>query len=152
MLKKIGKHRMLERGQSLVEYGLILILAAIVVIVALTLFGDRVKNTYCEIVLSIAPDIDAPACSGVDVTCTTYSSPFRMEASVKSLEGEKITKVVFYVDGKPYNTENHYRYCLEAGDAACEKYEGPSGKHTFTAVAYDAKGNTGKCSKTVTVP
>jgi Flp pilus assembly pilin Flp len=152
MLKKLGKHRMRERGQSLVEYALILILAAVAVIVVLTIFGDRVKRTYCEAVLSIAPDIDAPACDGVDVTCTTQSSPFRMEASAKSLKGNDIKKVIFYKDGQQYNTEKYYRYCLQGGDAACEAYTGPKGKHTFTAVAYDTEGNTGKCSKTVTVP
>jgi Flp pilus assembly pilin Flp len=151
MLKKLGKHRMRERGQSLVEYGLILVLAAIVVIIALTIFGDRVKNSYCEIVLSIAPDIDAPACSGVQVTCNVHSSPFSMEASVKSLEGEKISKVVFFVDGSQYNIEYNYRYCLKGGDATCQEYT-DSGKHTFMAVAYDSAGNSGKCSKTATVP
>jgi Flp pilus assembly pilin Flp len=152
MQEKLGKRRMRERGQSLVEYGLILVLAAVVVIVVLVIFGDRVKNFYCEAVLSIAPDIDAPACNGVEVTCTTQFSPFRMEASPKSLKGNDITKVIFYKDGEPYNKEEIYHYCLQGGDASCLPYTGPNGKHTFTAVAYDTEGNTGKCSKTVTVP
>lgn len=151
MVEKIGKCRMRERGQSLVEYALILILAAVVVIVVLLVFGESVKRSYCAVVLSIAPNIDAPACNGIDVKCVTQSSPFRMEATAKSLQGNKITKVVFYVDDKPYNTEFHVKYCLQGGDASCQAYGGAEGKHTFTAVAYDAEGNTGKCSTKVTV-
>ena len=38
-----------ERGQTLVEYALILVLIALVVIVALTLTGEKVSNTFSNI-------------------------------------------------------------------------------------------------------
>jgi pilus assembly protein Flp/PilA len=38
-----------EEGQGLVEYALIIALVAIVVIVALTLLGNRVSNAYTNI-------------------------------------------------------------------------------------------------------
>jgi Flp pilus assembly pilin Flp len=38
-----------EGGQALVEYSLILCLVVVVVLVALILLGNSVKNTYCNI-------------------------------------------------------------------------------------------------------
>ena len=38
-----------ETGQALVEYSLILCLVVVVVLVALILLGNSVKNTYCNI-------------------------------------------------------------------------------------------------------
>ncbi len=42
-----------EKGQGMVEYALILVLIAIVVIVALATFGSVLKNTYGTINASI---------------------------------------------------------------------------------------------------
>jgi pilus assembly protein Flp/PilA len=153
MSEKKGKHRILERGQGLVEYALILILAAIVVIVVLGLFGERIRNFYCEVVLSIAPDVDAPACNQLSVSCNVLApKPLRMEAAVTDNQGPKDIKTVkWFVDGKPYNTEYYYKYCLQSGNGPCDPYTGSKGKHTFSAVVTDAEGHTGKCSKTVVV-
>ena len=41
----IGK----ERGQSMVEYALILVLIAVVVIVVLIVLGNQVQNVFCNI-------------------------------------------------------------------------------------------------------
>ena len=38
-----------EKGQTLVEYALILVLIALVVIAALTLTGEKVSNTFSNI-------------------------------------------------------------------------------------------------------
>jgi pilus assembly protein Flp/PilA len=38
-----------ERGQGMVEYALILVLMALVVITALTIMGPIIKNTYSTI-------------------------------------------------------------------------------------------------------
>jgi hypothetical protein len=151
-VKRFGTWGGLQKGQGLVEYGLIIMLAGVAVILVLTMFGDRVKKFYCEAVLSIAPDIDAPACEGIFVSCNVLSSsPFRLEASVTDSIGDSdIKQVQFYVDGAPYNKEVHYRYCLQGGDSACEAYN-VKGKHKFSAVATDAEGNTGTCSVTATV-
>ncbi len=38
-----------ERGQSMVEYALILVLIAVVVIVVLIVLGNQVANVFCNI-------------------------------------------------------------------------------------------------------
>lgn len=38
-----------ERGQSMVEYALILVLIAVVVIVLLIVLGNQVQNVFCNI-------------------------------------------------------------------------------------------------------
>ena len=38
-----------EEGQAMVEYALILVLIAVVVLVVLMILGNQVKNTYCNI-------------------------------------------------------------------------------------------------------
>ena len=38
-----------ERGQSMIEYALILVLIAVVVIVVLILLGNQVANVFCNI-------------------------------------------------------------------------------------------------------
>ncbi len=42
-----------ERGQSLLEYGLIIILVAIIVIIVIYLFGPAIGNMYSNIIQSI---------------------------------------------------------------------------------------------------
>lgn len=42
-----------ERGQSMVEYALILVLVVIIVIVILMVMGNTVKNMYCNIAGSL---------------------------------------------------------------------------------------------------
>jgi pilus assembly protein Flp/PilA len=42
-----------EKGQGMVEYALILVLVAMVVIVALTVFGPILRNTYNTINASL---------------------------------------------------------------------------------------------------
>jgi hypothetical protein len=57
------------------------------------------------------------------------------------------------VDDHLYNTQLDYKYCLQNGDGPlCDPHMGPHGAHTFSAVAFDADGNTGRCSIDVTIP
>lgn len=42
-----------ERGQGMVEYAMILVLVAVVIIVALAVFGQFVRGLYVQIVGSI---------------------------------------------------------------------------------------------------
>ena len=156
VIMQTGKRecRSLESGQGLVEYALLLVLVATVVILILGIFGESVQKAYCQAALSIAPGVDAPACDKIYVSCNVISmSPFRMSASVSDTAGDDdVTQVVFSVDGIPYNTENVVEYCLQGGDGPCQSYTGASGTHTFSAVATDAEGNTGSCSTTQTLP
>lgn len=44
-----------ERGQGLVEYALIMVLVAIVIIIILGVFGASVQEIYCEITRQLDP-------------------------------------------------------------------------------------------------
>jgi hypothetical protein len=156
MPERKGKHRTLERGQGLVEYALILALAAIAVIVVLGLFGERIRNFYCEAVLSIAPDVDAPACNQINVTCNLSGKSGNnvyMDAIVVDKAGkDDVYSVDWYDNGKYVRTEYQVKYCLGSGNDPCDPYKASDGAHKFSAVAKDAEGNTGTCTRTVTVP
>ena len=54
MLKRLF-HFPDERGQGLVEYALILMLAAIAVILVLVVFGESVAGLYCDITAELDP-------------------------------------------------------------------------------------------------
>jgi len=53
MRSKIEQLR--KRGQGLVEYALILVLIAIVVILILTFLGNQVNNTFSRVSSAVAP-------------------------------------------------------------------------------------------------
>jgi pilus assembly protein Flp/PilA len=56
MFKKILQNlRLAEKGQGLVEYALILVLVAIVVIASLLLLGPTVAQAYCRVVGALQP-------------------------------------------------------------------------------------------------
>jgi Flp pilus assembly pilin Flp len=42
-----------ERGQSMIEYALILVLVVIIVLIILMVMGNTVKNMYCNIAGSL---------------------------------------------------------------------------------------------------
>lgn len=42
-----------EKGQAMVEYGLIMCLIVIVVLITLVVLGNQVRNTYCNIMGSV---------------------------------------------------------------------------------------------------
>jgi len=52
-LQSLGKIIRNERGQTLVEYGLLLILIAVVVIAAVTVVGQRLDDKYSTVSTSI---------------------------------------------------------------------------------------------------
>ena len=47
--RTLSRHLAAERGQAMVEYGLIMCLIVIVVLVTLIVLGNQVRNTYCNI-------------------------------------------------------------------------------------------------------
>ncbi len=142
-----------ERGQGLAEYGLVLVLVAVVTIVIVAVFGRDLRGQYCQIVYSIDPNVDAPLCNSIDVSCIIESySPFTMRAEISGDDGVKVEYVNFYVDGKFYNDEKLPKYCLQSGDSWCDPYTGPKGERTFTAIVFTTAGETGQCSVTANVP
>ena len=48
-VRTLSRHFASERGQAMVEYGLIMCLIVIVVLVTLIVLGNQVRNTYCNI-------------------------------------------------------------------------------------------------------
>lgn len=70
-----------ERGQGLVEYALILVLASVAVIVVLSLTGTSVANTFCTVVKAIdstrpcgaAAAAPAPAQPQEGDVCVSYT-------------------------------------------------------------------------------
>lgn len=49
-----------EHGQGLVEYALILMLASILVIFILVVFGESVKDIYCDIMIALEGTFGLP--------------------------------------------------------------------------------------------
>ena len=49
LFQEIAMYRIREEGQGLVEYALILVLVAVVVIAILTLLGPSIGNVFSEI-------------------------------------------------------------------------------------------------------
>ena len=132
-----------DTGQGLVEYALILVLVAVVVIAVLTLLGDEVASVFCQITVSLGGGSDDGVCAAPFVNCVGGSHP---EAIVFD-DKDEIQKVEFYVNGSLVTTEWTNRYCMGTGDANCNPYSVPAGAKV-TMIAYDQDGNTGQCSFT----
>src|SRR3990172_1470081 len=69
-------HRILhppdERGQGLVEYALIMVLVAVVVIAILVVLGPGTRNVFCQITASLDADVSG-VCDVVTISHATYS-------------------------------------------------------------------------------
>ncbi|HYY46606.1 MAG TPA: Flp family type IVb pilin [Candidatus Angelobacter sp.] len=53
IFRLIGRLIRSERGQGMVEYALILVLIAVVVIAVLVILGNQVANVFCNITAAI---------------------------------------------------------------------------------------------------
>ena len=53
-MKKIGKYLKSEKGQGMVEYGLIIALVAIVVIAAIVLLGGNLTGIFTKVAKAIS--------------------------------------------------------------------------------------------------
>jgi|SRR5581483_194486 pilus assembly protein Flp/PilA len=156
-----ASRRRSQRGQGLVEYALILLLVGIVVIIALTTAGERIRDIFCDVVLSLdagaAANTAACAAPRVSFVINPGAMPhtINIQAIIKDNKGPKepnIVSVAFYIDGTLVNTEHYSIYCLHGGSAtACNDYSLPAGSHTVRAVATDVDGNTGESSANFTV-
>jgi len=152
----------LEKGQGLVEYALILVLVSVVVIVILSVTGQKITEIFCDITLKIggqAPNIQACAAPRVMITGlsngATVSGPVLLEVLAYDDKGNtqpNITSVKFYLDGSgtPFHTETGSKYCLAGTNEACSGYSFSPGTHTLRVVITDADSNTGESSVTFT--
>lgn len=64
-----------ERGQSLVEYAMLLMLVAIVLIVLVALFGTNLRSTYCRVLSELFPDMDLSG-TQCDPSAESYQLPY----------------------------------------------------------------------------
>jgi pilus assembly protein Flp/PilA len=153
-----------EDGQGLVEYALILVLVAVVIIAITTLLGESIKGTYCRTVHQLTPEADlSSAClAPIAMPQSTSSGPntINLEVAIHDPDGNpnnpyaQITKVEFYLDNTetaPIQVEYYYRYCLSgnSGPNPCGPYNisGLStGQHKIHILAYDTDGNIGRSS------
>lgn len=99
MFRKILKKlRLPQKGQGLVEYALILVLVAVVVIAILLTLGPAVSQVYCRIAGSLQPG----SCNfGVTVTglTPTPAGPGHVHLSI-SVQVPEATSVTFSAGGK----------------------------------------------------
>lgn len=58
MIRSLPERR---RGQALIEYSLILALLVVIVILALVLLGNQLKNTYQNIQCNVATHTNCPS-------------------------------------------------------------------------------------------
>ena len=152
-----------ERGQALVEYGLVLVLVAVAIIAILTLFGDSIKQTYCRTTYALTPDADlSTACQAPIIMpiAKRNGNGLNLEAKLHDPDGDpdnpyaEIVKVEFYIDdegGSPVIVEDEFRYCLGDGNgnsSGCtSSYDISglsSGQHSVIILAHDSDGNVGR--------
>ena len=149
-----------EGGQGLVEYSLILLLIAMAVFISLVFFGQSVRDTYCKIIIGLAPLTDpSEACSNPFITLRPHSqgpNHLNLEAEVVVPDDDPddpygtIDRVEFYIgdtNGSPVSTEHFYRYCLGGGPNGmpCQNFDTsglPPGDHTFIVIVYETDGNS----------
>jgi Flp pilus assembly pilin Flp len=168
-----SSHRILESGQGLVEYALILILVSVAIIVVLSLAGKQIAEKLCDVVIQLggtAPD-SVTACRAPRITLEgiagneTVSRYINVEAVIKNNHGlvtdytAHSMHVDFYMGGVLVESETGWRYCLGGGTdggPACNDYDTigmSSGQHTLHVVATDTTtGLTGETSINFTVP
>lgn len=100
MFRKILKKlRLPQKGQGLVEYALILVLIAVVVIAILLTVGPAISQVYCRVAGSLQPG----SCSfGVTITSgptATPAGPGHVHLSI-SVQVPEATSVTFSAGGK----------------------------------------------------
>ena len=153
-----------QKGQGLVEYALILVLVALVVIGSMALVGKQVAATFCSIVLQIGGTVPAGianSCSGPQIAFSgisngqTTASPITVEAVLTDPKtGSTITNaqsVLFYLDGNLVTSEFTYKYCLGGGNSSCGSLAVAQGTHTLKAVGIDSSNKTGTATITFTI-
>ncbi len=152
-----------EKGQSLVEYGLVLVLIAVVIIGILAIFGDSVKQTYCRTTHALTPDADlSSACQAPIITpvASRNGNSLNLEAELYDPDGDPnnpyaaIDRVEFFIDNEasgPLLIERQYHFCLGGGNgdaggctAGYDISGLSSGRHTVIMVAYDNDGNVSR--------
>ncbi len=81
-----------EEGQGLVEYSFILLLVAIGTLVALVFLGQSIRETYCDIMVGLAPLTEPPENCGVFVVKpkVNYRGPnnLNQEAEINDPEAD----------------------------------------------------------------
>jgi hypothetical protein len=149
-----------EGGQGLVEYSFILILVAIGTIATLVFLGQSIRDTYCHIMVGLAPLTEPPENCGYFVVRpkVNYRGPnnLNLEAEINDPDAdpdhpfERVERVDFYIDtlgSSPVQSEYHYRYCLSGNidGQPCHNFDTsglPPGEHLITIEVQFIDGST----------
>ena len=153
-------HGRKEEGQGLVEYSFILILVAIGTLVTLVFLGQSIRETYCHIMVGLAPLTEPPENCGDFVVKpkVNYRGPnnLNLEAEINDPEADpnqpykRVQRVDFYIDtlgSSPVQSEYHHRYCLSGNPEGqpCHNYDTsglPPGEHLITIKVHFNDGST----------
>jgi pilus assembly protein Flp/PilA len=92
-----------ERGQGLVEYALILVLVAIVVIAVLLVMGPAVSQVYCQVVNALDPG----SCGVITSHNIDTGGPVKINVTVK----ENATVEVTLKDNDPSKNTTKTQMC-----------------------------------------
>ncbi|MGB3716615.1 MAG: hypothetical protein WA996_19520 [Candidatus Promineifilaceae bacterium] len=111
-----------ERGQGLIEYALILILVAILIIVALAVMGTEIKTAYCQ-VISQFPGSENPC--NLDVVVITKAE---YDPEAQELHFDATSNGDYYPDvtltaspgGVMEERSDHYHLVIPLLDCPCE--------------------------------
>ena len=113
-----------EQGQSLVEYAMLLMLVAIVLIVLVALFGTNLRGTYCRVLSELFPDMDLSG-TQCDPAAASYWLPdsapgyIDLDSGVSGLLGPNYSmhganaKAELSIDSRtsrPLQTVNRYHF------------------------------------------
>lgn len=152
-----------EGGQALLEFALLILFIAIVVVGIVSVFGRTLHTTYCRVTHQFAPEADISSTCTIPIVMPLMlardTNQITLEADIYDPDGDQsdpygqITRVEFYIDGtegSPVTVEGIHRYCLGTGDSVCSSYDISglaAGNHSVIILAYDADGHVGRSSR-----
>lgn len=136
-----------DESQGLVEYALILVLVAVVVIAVLSLLGPEVNSVFCTVTAALSGASDCNV-TGVISSCSPTVSGGNVYLEAVISASATVDTVEFCVNGSSCNTESIYKYCLGGGDSSCNPNVIASGS-VITAEAWSGGELVGTCSVTI---
>lgn len=157
-----------EKGQGLVEYAFILVLVAIVVVAALTLFGSQVQALYVCVtsnVLALPPN-GVGSIYGFELIDPTSNDVIKHMGCLETLDAgsyslsavtraDSIQSVYIELEGpvSTSRTENEIPWSL-FGDEPAGNFSGgnlPAGTYTIKATPYSGSSRSGNSGPTFTL-
>lgn len=157
-----------EKGQGLVEYALILVLVAVAVLAALTLFGSQLQAVYQCIASNVQalPPNDVGSIYGFELIDPSTNAVIKQMGCLETVDvgnysfsavtrAGTIESVYLELEGpvSQTRTENEIPWSLY-GDEPAGNFAGgslPEGTYTLKGTPYAGNGATGKSGPTFTL-